>query len=327
LNCSHCAAVNMPEANFCQGCGRPFAAPADPDPVVRAANDINPQQQSCFRCGVPLAAGAKVCEKCGLNMESLKPPPHSSAKAAGLAEVTFFKQPPPPDPQLAAIKTYAGWFTTILLAFFASYAAYSWLEASNVISRLIGGASGETPAQILTLSAPRTSNADSMPATVPERLDRQQAAAAPAAVSAEPVALQGATDTESRPAVSADIADADLTESADKMPSQSLQPQVLEAAVEKGEQAFAPEAAPITSGRTATPDDMAALSPSKPVSREEETQSPAKKRVVVTQIEPNKQSTPGSEIEAFFRRMKKSIKQGVSERPCTQQERALNQCN
>lgn len=264
-------------------------------------------------------------------MESLKPPLHLSAKAASLAELTFFTQPPPPDPQRAVFKTYAGWFMTILLAFFASYAAYSWLESSNVIRRLVGGTSGETPAQILTLSATQASKTNAMPAAATERLDRKQAA--PVTVSAEPVALQEAGVAESRPSQEAksiipdEVPYADSSESAGKMPAQSLEPQALETATEKSGQDFVPEAASVTLDRSVTPDDMADSPPSKSVSREKETQPTAKKRVVVTQIEPNKQTTPGSEIEAFFRRMKKSIKQGVSERPCTQQERALNQCN
>lgn len=349
----------MPQANFCQGCGKPLSAqldtglpndpPSDPpnDPSAQQKPAPSPPQHLCFRCSAPLPANAKICEKCGLNVENLlKPPPQAHArKTADLAEITFFSRPPPADPQMAAFKTYAGWLIAILLAFFASSAAYSWLESSNVISRLIGGDTRNAQAQKFPLGAaePREDSIANfkteLAGTGGENND----------ISEDPDKQEAATNSAS--------ADADVSKSVEDGPiaSRKLQPEVepakpatrakVKAPVESaGQDSSTIERANLQSPEEISADsDQAFASETIPepdaeqreeaASMDAERQMPAaqpaaKKRVTVTQIEPtNRQrATPASEIEAFFRRLKKSVKQGVSDPPCTQQQKVLNQC-
>ena len=335
----------MPGANFCQGCGRPLSAEIEPNKPAQS-EAAQPRQHVCFRCSAPLAAEAKVCEKCGLNVENLvNPPPQSQlppGRAANLAEVTFFSQPPPSDPQLAALKTYASWFAAMIFAVIASFAAYSWLEASNVIGRLIGENAAKTQVQTLEpLSAVTSQRNKSVPSftKVDAKEDDGGNAAAPdadstaAAPPAETLVAKSAeadkalTDNKAakKPKAKARTAASSSSVSAvnTAAPASDVLPPLPVAKPEADttgqqlpmdspEQAFAPEATP------AQPEAESLPTP----------QSKPKKRVIVTQIEPNKKGGAKvvSPVEDFLRRWKKSIKQGVSDRPCTQQEKALNQC-
>ena len=134
----------MPEANFCQGCGRPFVAaqsiPAEPSQPAARAQATGAVPRTCFRCSTPLADGATVCAACGLDVEELFGAAASRGSSqADLRELAFFNRPPPPDPQTAAFRTYGGWLVVIVLALLGTFAAYAWLDASNVMSRLAGG--------------------------------------------------------------------------------------------------------------------------------------------------------------------------------------------
>ncbi|HEX5538310.1 MAG TPA: zinc ribbon domain-containing protein [Methylophilaceae bacterium] len=376
LKCSYCAVANMPGANFCQGCGRPLSVPFNfdlpPQPNAQPPNAQPPnaqpqsQQHVCFRCSAPLNADAKVCEKCGLNVENLinTPAPQlPPGTAAGLAEVTFFSQPAPPDPRLLALKAYAGWFAAILFAFLASFAAYSWLEASNVIGRLIGDDAGKTQVRTLeplTVAVPRAIPAPAANRPALEKTNVQDKAAAQEDEPASDAAATVAT------------APADVTPTASAMPDNNVPnpgPKPKESSSNKSAvpdntaapakstlppmpkaesvalpadapalpsadtalQTAAPEVA--QTQQDATPDESAAVSTAAVAPPAETAEAPRpkpKRHVVVTQIELNKKQNGGKAangLEDFFRRWKKSIKQGVSSRPCTQQEKALNQCN
>lgn len=325
LKCSHCAVINMPEANFCQGCGRRLS------PSVEAgysSQKDQPQSEPhvCFRCSAPLPDGAKVCEKCGLNVESLfhtQLPQPQAVNAARLAELTFFNRPPPPDPQVAAFKTYAGWFAVVLLAIVGSFSAYSWLEASNVLGRLTGGDSRESKAQVLS----------------------SQRSMAPLSVTDGPALPQGPEDGVQT--VSASVGGNTVTAGSAKEGAGSAVaieesdsgPSAVKAS---GHAETVPQTipssdmiAPEGQSEELLPAELALSQEATPVRLDEH--KPArepeirrqKRSVAVANIEVNKQarSTPRNEVEDFFRRWKKSIKQGVTERPCTQQEIALNQCN
>lgn len=309
----------MPEANFCQGCGQPFVASesASSSPSDRSSSTQSAAPRTCFRCSAPLADGASACEACGLDVEGLFGPSASQPdKAADLGELAFFKQPSAPDPQAGTLKTYAGWAAVVVLALVGSFAAYSWLEASNVINRLIGGNAEVFSAEVVKPQPTATQR--------PSRPTSAAAVAQPEVVSAGDLAatLSAPADgTRVKPAAvapqpeSSTAAAAPQTRSVDAFPTTTLEPR-MEGAARATTQAYAPETAPLPV-ETAPSAPQAETAPAKP-----------QKRVVVTQIEPNKNGDrPANELEAFFRRWKKSFRQGVEDRPCTQQERALNQCN
>lgn len=340
----------MPGANFCQGCGRPLSAEIEPNKPAPSETAQPPRQHVCFRCSAPLAADAKVCEKCGLDVENLiNPPPQSQppGRAADLAEVTFFSQPPPPDPQLAALKNYATWFAAMMFAIIASFAAYSWLEASNVIGRLIGENAPRTQVQTLEPLSAVNSRQTSVPsfikgdaggndagnAVAPDAESTPAAAPAETLVAKSAEADKGLPDNKAVKKAKAkaatpsnSVSDVNTTAPASDvlLPLPAAKPEMETAEqplpIGNPEQAFAPEAVPVQSQAESPP---AAAVPPAP-------QAKPRKRVIVTQIEPNKNSKGGakvaSPVEDFFRRWKKSIKQGVNDRPCTQQEKALNQC-
>ena len=314
----------MPEANFCQGCGRPFVASAStssPSDQASQPQKRNDAPRTCFRCSAPLADGAKVCAACGLDVEGLfgAAVPGTDGQA-DLRELTFFNRPPPSDPQAAAFKTYGGWFAVVVLALIGSFAAYSWLNASNVMSRLVGGGADVFSAQAVNpqsaiapstarqtsavaVTRPDTASADQLAAPLSPppaggEVRPATAAALPPPTAAAPPARMGAVP--SAAAVS------------------SPEPQLADSAPPV-EQASAPETALL-------PGEQLVPAPASPPAQ---AVAPApKKHVVVTQIEPNKKGGgPANELDAFFRRWKKSFRQGVEDRPCTQQERALNQCN
>lgn len=351
MKCIHCAVANMPGANFCQGCGRPLSAEIEPNKATQSEAAQPARQHVCFRCSAPLAADAKVCDKCGLNVENLiNPPPASqlpAGKAADLAEVTFFSQPPPSDPQLAALKTYATWFAATIFAVIASFSAYSWLEASNVIGRLIGENAAKSQVQALEpLHAANSQGKAAVPSFI--KTDAQGDVADVAAPDADTAAVAAPVETRVAKSAEADKApsgntaakkprakaktarssgsagDDDKTAPASNVlpPLPAAKPEMETAQqqlpMDNPEQAYAPEAIP------AQPEAESSAATASPAP-----QAKPRKRVIVTQIEPNKnkRSAPAvSPVEDFFRRWKKSIKQGVSDRPCTQQERALNQC-
>lgn len=324
MKCSHCAVENMPEANFCQGCGRPFVAsestsssPSDQAAQPRKRSDV---PRTCFRCSAPLADGAKVCAGCGLDVEELfgASAPHADSQV-DLRELTFFNRPPPPDPQTAALKTYGGWFAVVVLVLVGSFAAYSWLNASNVMSRLVGGGadvfsagsvesrsaiaqSHDRQTSAVAVTRPEAPSADQLAATLsPPPQSDEARSAAPQIPSPTAVAAPAQVVAVPPPAAASSLPEAPATDSA----RPTVQAHAPETALLPGEQVV-----------TAPPPQVESVEPA------------PKKRVVVTQIEPNKKgSGPANELDAFFRRWKKSFRQGVEDRPCTQQERALNQCN
>lgn len=287
--------------------------------------------QTCFRCSAPLPAGAKVCEACGLDVASLfgqdaatpTDPPDE------FRELTFFNRSPSPDPQLAVLKTYAGWLAVAVVVLIGSFTAYSWLEASNVISRLIGGnadmfsAQAEKPQRTIAQRPVRPAP-DAAPADAP-----QVSPPAVSSLAAETAHADGAKPAPVTAQRSAEVA----------VPMQPVMaatsPPLFEPRTE-GESAAAatqvdvPSAAAPAAMPPAEDVKPAVISSHPPVvaAPKAEVAPKPRKRVVVTQIEPNKSdSRPRDELEAFFRRWKKSFRQGVSDSPCTQQERALNQCN
>lgn len=369
MKCSYCAVANMPGANFCQGCGRPLSVPFNfdlpPQPNAQPPNaQPQSQQHVCFRCSAPLNADAKVCEKCGLNVENLVNTPAPQlppGTAAGLAEVTFFSQPAPPDPRLLAFKAYAGWFAAILFACLASFAGYSWLEASNVIGRLIGDNAGKTQVRTLeplTAAVPRAIPAPSASRPALEKTNVQVKAtaqeggpisdAAVAAVPADVAPTASATPEDNLPNSEPKPRESRSNRAAAPDNTAALTKSALPP-MPKAESVALPADAPVipsadTAPQTATPeldqpqqdgmpDQPEAISTAAVAPQTETAEAPRpkpKRHVVVTQIELNKKQNGGKAangLEDFFRRWKKSIKQGVSSRPCTQQEKALNQCN
>ena len=272
--------------------------------------------RTCFRCSAPLADGAKVCAACGLDVEELfgASAPHADSQV-DLRELTFFNRPPPPDPQTAALKTYGGWLAVVALVLVGSFAAYSWLNASNVMSRLVGGGadvfsadsveprsaiaqSHDRQTSAVAVTRPEAPSADQLAATLspPPQSDEVRPATAAAPQIPPPTAIAAPP-----PAVASSLPESPATDGAPP----AVQARAPETALLPGEQVV-PAPAP----------------------RAEAAEPAPKKRVVVTQIEPNKKgSGPANELDAFFRRWKKSFRQGVEDRPCTQQERALNQCN
>ena len=328
----------MPDANFCQGCGQPFrtpdiAASSSPDRPSQTRSDSPPAQdtvaQTCFRCSAPLRPGAKVCEACGLDVASL----FGEAAAASadvpddLRELTFFNRSPSPDPQLVVLKTYAGWLAVAVVVLIGSFTAYSWLEASNVISRLIGG-----NADMFSVQAEKPQRAVAQrpirPAPNAALADAPQVSPAAAPVPAAETAHTG--DAKPAPIAAPPQRPADV-----KVPTATAttSPPLFEPRTAGGAAAATTQVnVPVAAVPAATPPVEHAMPAATPApaaaAPKAEVAPPPRKRVVVTQIEPNKSGgRPRNELEVFFRRWKKSFRQGVSDSPCTQQERALNQCN
>ena len=326
----------MAGANFCQGCGRPVRAsakaasssPDQPSGKPRAETTSKPSSpqeaaaRTCFRCSAPLAAGANVCGACGLDVASLFGP--ETAKPVDppvdLRELTFFNRSPPPDPQFVALKTYAGWLAVAVFVLIGSFAAYSWLEASNVISRLIGGnadlfsAQAEKPQRTVVRHpvqpAPVPTDAPQVTVALPKGDRPEMESSRIDDAKSLPVAGQ------SQPPVDVEA----RTQSATSPPRMTVKSATAAPQVDRAD-----SVAPVV-----TPQAEDAAPAAAPVATAPKIEPAPKPRrsVVVTQIEPNRNgSSPRSELEAFLRSWKKSFRQGVSDRPCTQQERALNQCN
>ena len=237
-----------------------------------------------------------------------------------LRELTFFNRSPPPDPQFVALKTYAGWLAVAVFVLIGSFAAYSWLEASNVISRLIGGnadlfsAQAEKPQRTVVRHpvqpAPVPTDAPQVTVALPKGDRPEMESSRIDDAKSLPVAGQPQPPVDVEARTLSTISPPRMTvKSATAAPQVDRADSVAPAVTLSAEDA-APAAAPVATAPKIEP-------------------APKPRRsVVVTQIEPNRNgSSPRSELEAFLRSWKKSFRQGVSDRPCTQQERALNQCN